>query len=174
MFWLKLISKLIRVLRSGESPSLIAGGFTMGFFIGLTPFWTLQNMVILAVAILTKINLSAVFFSILLFGFVAYFFDPLFHSLGYFFLVKIETLYGFWTSLYNWPLTPYARFNNTVVMGSLIIALLLATPVYFVAKQGIVAYRRRWAGKVENWKFVKHIKGTALYNRYEKVRDLRW
>ena len=33
MFFLQFISKLIKVLRSGESPGLIAGGFAMGFVI---------------------------------------------------------------------------------------------------------------------------------------------
>ncbi|NIR49276.1 DUF2062 domain-containing protein, partial [candidate division KSB1 bacterium] len=61
MFWLKFISKFIKVLRAGESPPLIAGGLTIGFVMGLTPFWTLQNMVLFLIAIVTKVNLASVF-----------------------------------------------------------------------------------------------------------------
>jgi uncharacterized protein (TIGR03546 family) len=174
MFWLKFISKFIKVLRSGESPGLIAGGFTMGFVVGLTPFWTLQNMAILAIAILTKVNLASVFFSLFLFSFVAYIFDPMFHDLGYFILVQIKAFRELWTTLYNWPIAPFSRFYNTIVMGSLVTALALAAPMYLLAKKGIIAYRKTWAEKIENWKVVKIVKGTSLFKWYVKVRDLRW
>lgn len=174
MFWLQFISKFIKVLRAGESPPLIATGFTMGFVVGLTPFLTLQNMLILAVAILTKVNLAAVFFAIFLFSFIAYIFDPVFHDLGFWVLVKLEELHGVWTDLYNWPVAPFTRFYNTVVMGSLIAALILSVPVYFLAKEGIIAYRRRWAEKIENWKVVRYVKGSTIYQWYARLRDLRW
>lgn len=174
MFWLQFISKFIKVLRAGESPPLIAAGFTMGFVVGLTPFLTLQNMLILAVAILTKVNLASVFFAIFLFSFTAYIFDPIFHDLGFFILVNLEKLKGLWTDMYNWPVAPFTRFYNTVVMGSLITALVLAVPVYFLAKKGIIAYRRRWAEKIEKWKIVRYVKGSKLYQWYARLRDLRW
>lgn len=174
MFWLKFLSKFIKVLRSGESPSLIASGFTLGFVVGLTPFWTLQNMAILAITILTKVNLAAVFFSLFLFSFVAFIFDPLFHDLGYFILVKINALRDFWTTLYNWPIAPFTRFYNTIVMGSLVTALVLAAPMYFLAKKAIITYRMAWAEKVEKWKIVKIVKGSSFFKWYIKIRDLRW
>lgn len=174
MFWFKFISKFIKVLRSGESPGLIAGGFAMGFIVGMTPLWTLQNMLILMAAILIKVNLAAVFFALFLFSFVAYLFDPIFHDLGYFILANLETLYGTWTTLYNMPVAPFTRFYNTVVMGSLLTALLLTYPVYLGAKQGIIAYRRSWGEKIEKSKFVKAIKGSALFKWYVKIRDLEF
>lgn len=172
MFFLQFISKLIKMLRSGESPSLIAGGFTLGFMVGLTPFLTLQNALIFLIAILTKVNLSAFFFAIFFFSFVAYLFDPLFHSLGYFLLMKISVLYPAWTKLYNLPVAPYTRFNNTVEMGSLVTALVLAWPVYLAVKRGIAAYRENWAEKIESSKFVKAVKGNTIVQWYFKIRDL--
>ncbi|MFQ5751046.1 MAG: TIGR03546 family protein [bacterium] len=174
MFWLKFVSKFIKVLRSGESPPLIAGGFTLGFVVGLTPFWTLQNVVILVIAILTKINLAAVFFSVFLFSFVAYLFDPIFHDLGFLVLTKIESIKALWTAIYNWPIAPFTRFYNTVVMGSLLTALVLAVPIYLLTKNGIIAYRKSWAEKFEKSKIVKVIKGSTLFKWYVKIRDLEW
>lgn len=173
MFWLKFISKFIKVLRSGESPPLVAGGFTMGFVIGLTPFWTLQNMIILLIAILTKVNLAAVFFSLFLFSFVAFLFDPVFHDLGFLVLVKWEALTGFWTTIYNWPIAPFTRFNNTIVMGSVMTALLLSFPVYHLAKRGIIAYRKTWGERIEKSKLVQAIKGNFLYRWYVNMRDFK-
>jgi len=174
MFFLQFISKLIKVLRSGESPGLIAGGFAMGFVIGLSPFWTLQNVLILAAAILTKVNLGAVFFAIFFFGFVAFLFDPVFHNLGFYVLAQIENLKALWTAIYNWPIAPFTRFNNTVVMGSLLIALALVVPLYFLTKKGIVAYRNNWAAKLEQSKFMKALKGNFLVKLYLKIRDMEF
>jgi uncharacterized protein (TIGR03546 family) len=174
MFWLQFISKFIKVLRSGESPPLIAGGFVMGFVVGLTPFLTLQNVVILLLAFLTKVNLASVFFSIFLFSFVAYIFDPVFHDLGFFLLTQVDALTSAWIAAYNWPVAPLTRFNNTVVMGSLTSALVLLFPVYFLFKKGIVAYRAGWAERIEKSKFMKAFKGNVVVKWYLKVRDLEF
>ena len=172
MFWLKFISKFIKVLRSGESPPLIATGFTMGFVVCLTPFWTLQNILLLIVAILTRVNLAAVFFALFLFSFVAFLFDPLFHDIGYFFLVDVEMLKSLWTAMYNMPIIPFTRFNNTVVMGSVVTALILAYPVYVLVKKGIIAYRGKFGDKIQNSKFVKAVRGNILVRGYLKIRDI--
>ncbi|MFQ5639937.1 MAG: TIGR03546 family protein [bacterium] len=174
MFWLKFISKFIKILRAGESPSLIASGFTLGFVMGLTPFWTLQNMVLFLAAILSKVNLASVFFALFLFSFVSYIFDPLFHHLGYFILAQVDALKGVWTSFYNMPLIPFTRFNNTVVMGSLLTALTLAVPTYLLVKKGVTAYRESWAKKIEKSKVMKALKGNILFRWYIKIRDLEW
>ena len=174
MFWLKFINKFIKVLRAGESPELIAGGFTFGFFLGVTPFGTLQSMLVLLLALLTKVNLAAVFFGTFLFSFVAYLFDPQFHDLGYFLLVDAGSLKSLWTSLYNMPVVPFTRFNNTVVLGSTVTALALAVPVYLLTKRSIVAYRTRWAEKVENARWVKAFKASFVFKWYVRVRDLEF
>lgn len=172
MFWLKFISKFIKVLRSGESPPLIAGGFTMGFIVGLTPFWTLQNVLLIMIAILTRINLAAMFFALFLFSFVAFIFDPIFHDLGFAVLVNVEGLKSLWTAMYNWPVAPFTRFYNTVVMGSLLTGLVLAFPVYLLAQKGVVAYRASWAEKIEQSKFVKSLRSSTLVQWYIKLRDM--
>jgi len=174
MFFLQFISKLIKVLRSGESPGLIAGGFVMGFVVGLTPFWTLQNVLILAAAILTKVNLAAAFFAIFFFSFVAFLFDPIFHDLGFVALAQIEKIKPLWTAIYNWPIAPFTRFYNTVVMGSLLVALALVIPVYLLTKKGIIAYRSNLGAKIEKSKFVKALKGNFLVKWYIKIRDLEF
>ena len=171
---MQFISKLIKVLRSGESPGLIAGGFAMGLVVGLTPFWTLHNVLILAAAILTKVNLAAVFFAIFFFSFVTFLFDPLFHNLGFVVLAQIEKIKPLWTAIYNWPIAPFTRFYNTVVMGSLLVALALVIPVYFLTQKGIVAYRGNPAAKIEKSKFIKALKGNFVVKWYIKIRDLEF
>jgi uncharacterized protein (TIGR03546 family) len=78
----------------------------------------------------------------------------------------------FWTSLYNAPVAPLTNFNNTVVMGSFLCAIVLAVPVYFGMKILVIQYRKHLYSKVEKWKIYKIIKQSSLVRLYAKIRDL--
>ena len=59
MIWLKILSNFIKTLRSGQSPKQIAGGFAIGFMIGIMPFFTFQTFLLFIPLILLDINLAA-------------------------------------------------------------------------------------------------------------------
>ena len=122
--------------------------------------------------IILKVNLATAIFSFGIFSAIAYLVDPIFHSFGYYLLVDLDGLNAFWAWLYNVPILALSKFNNTVVMGSLVSSLILMLPVYFLVKMGIVNYREKLDVKIKNWKFFKFIKGTKIYSLYEKIRDL--
>ncbi len=146
MFWLKLVSNFIKILREGQTPAQVAGGFALGSILGLSPMLTLQGLLVWLIILVLDVNLSATTLSLLVFSFVAYIFDPIFHYFGYYLLVNIEGFKGIWTTLYNAPIAPLTRFNNTVVMGSFVSALILFPLIYFGMKKFVVAYpynRRR-------------------------------
>ncbi len=172
MFGLKIISKLIKALRSGESPKQIAAGFAMGILIGIMPSWTLQGVVLLIVLIIFKVNMAAGMLGILLANLFAYPLDPLFHRLGYYVLTGITALHGLWVNLYNLPIAPLTRYNNTVVMGSFLSGLLLIFPVYFGMKEFVVLYRSRIEERIKQWRIVQMISGSQLIRVYRHIRDL--
>ena len=172
MFWLKLIRDFLNVLRAGQSPRQIAGGFALGSILGFSPMLTLQGIVIWLVILVFNVNLSAALLALTVFSLVAFLLDPLFHTLGYAVLVNIPALQNFWTWMYNAPLAPLTRFNNTVVMGSFLAALVLAVPVYFGMKRFVVAYRQHIHAKIEKWKIFQIIKRSLLVRWYERVRDI--
>ena len=172
MFVLEFIAKLIKILRSEISPNQISWGFVLGMIIGLTPIMSLHNLFVVFLIIILKVNLATAIFSFGIFSGIAYLVDPLFHSFGFYILVDIQGLNGFWTWLYNVPVLALSKFNNTVVMGSLVSSLILMLPVYFLIKIGVVNYREKIDVKVKNWKFIKYIKATKIYSIYEKIRDL--
>ena len=174
MFWLKLLSKFIKVLREGASPGAIAAGFTVGFVVGLTPFLSLQNVLLILLAAVFRWNFAAFGLSLFLFSFVAYLFDPLFHRLGLFLLTGIPALQGFYTWLYNLPVAPFTRFYNTVVAGSTAVAVVISPLVYWLSKRGVELYRERWAEKLENSKAVRSLKGLKLVQWYFKIRSLEF
>ena len=172
MFGIELLAKMIKILRGAASPPQIAAGFVLGMIIGLTPFWSLHNLLIIILIILVNVNISTVLFSFLVFSLFAYMFDPFFHSLGYFVLVDISVLHGLWPALYNVPIIALSNFNNTVVMGSMVVSLILIIPVYFAVKAGVIEYREHIEAKIQKWKIVNAIKGSKIYSWYQRIKSI--
>jgi uncharacterized protein (TIGR03546 family) len=172
MIILRYLAKLLKILRDGATPAQIAGGFALGMIIGLTPVMSLHNLVVLLLLIFLNVNLSMAILSFTFMSGLAYLFDPWFHSIGYFLLVDIASLNGMWTWLYNVPVLALSRFNNTVVLGSLVVSLILFVPVWLLVKAGVIAYREHIDARMQKWKIVQVVKGSKLYNWYEKLKAI--
>jgi uncharacterized protein (TIGR03546 family) len=166
------VRDFIKILREGQTPAQVAGGFALGSILGLSPMLTLQGGVIWLVIFVLNVNLSASLVALTVFSLVAFLLDPLFHWFGYQVLVNIDALKSLWTSLYNAPIAPLTRFNNTVVMGSFLCALLLFIPIYFGMKRFVVVYRESVGARVEKMKIYQVIKKSALVQWYERLRDI--
>ena len=171
MFWFTLVRDFIKILREGQTPAQVAGGFALGSILGLSPMLTLQGAVVWLIIFVLNVNLSAALLALSVFSLFAFLLDPAFHWVGYQVLVNIESLQGLWTSLYNAPVAPLTRFNNTVVMGSFVSALVLFVPVYLGMKRFVLAYRASVGQKIANWKVYQVIKQSSLVQWYEKLRD---
>ena len=172
MFWLQIVKSFIQILRSGQTPRQIAGGFALGTIIGLMPFFTLQGLCLWFVVLVLDVNLSAVLLAATLFSLVAYIFDPLFHALGFFLLVDSSFLRGVWTALYNAPVAPLTRFNNTIVLGSFVAGFLLFLPVYFGMQRFVLAYRTHLHTRVERLKVYQVVSKSGLVKWYTRVKNL--
>jgi uncharacterized protein (TIGR03546 family) len=172
MFLLKLVMNFIKILREGQTPAQVAGGFALGSILGLSPMLTLQGLLVWLIILVLDVNLSAATFSLGLFALIAYIFDPLFHRLGYFLLVDIDSLKGLWTALYNAPITPLTRFNNTVVIGNFVSALILFTPIYFGMKKFVIAYRATLGVRMHKMKIYQIIDRSSLVQWYKRIRNL--
>ena len=172
MFWLQIVKNFIQILRSGQTPRQIAAGFALGSMVGLMPFLTLQGILLWLVILVLDVNLSSALLSATLFTLIAYLFDPVFHALGYFFLTDVSALREIWTSLYNAPIAPLTRFNNTVVLGSLLGSLVLFVPVYLGMKRFVLAYRTHLHTKIEKWKIYQVLSKSTLVRWYDRVKNL--
>ena len=122
MFYLKFIRDFVSILRAGQTPSQVAGGFALGSILGLSPMLTLQGALVWLILLALDVNFSAAGVAITFFSLFAFLLDPVFHWLGYQILVNVDALKGLWTWMYNAPIAPLTRFNNTVVMGSFVAA----------------------------------------------------
>jgi uncharacterized protein (TIGR03546 family) len=172
MFWLKLIANFIKILREGQTPAQVAGGFALGSILGLSPMLTLQGLLVWLVILVLDVNLSATTLSLLVFSLIAFIFDPVFHHLGYFLLVDVESLKVVWTTLYNAPIAPLTRFYNTVVMGSFVCALVLFPVVYFGMKKFVVAYRTTVGARIEKMKIYQVVSKSWVVQTYQRIRRM--
>jgi len=157
-----IIKRLVKLLKSESSPNQISLGFVLGMFLGFLSLKTLFSVPILLVIVLIKVNLASVLLAALLFRLIVLIFGPLIHSLGYFILVKISILHNFWTNLYNIPVMPLTRFNNTMVMGGLVLILVIAVPLYLGIKVLIENYRLKYEEKIKKWKVIKILSASRF------------
>ena len=172
MFFLKFLAKLVKILRSNASPGQIAGGFVLGMIIGLTPVSSLHNLLIVGLIIILNVNISMAIFAFAVFSGFAYLLDPIFHSFGYFLLADLTFMNGLYTEMYNIPILALSRFNNTVVMGSLISSIILVFPMIPLTKKGVVQYREKIDPKFQKFKVVQALKGSKIYGFYTKLKGM--
>lgn len=132
--------KLFKALNSGQTPWQVTLALVLGMVMGLTPFSGVQTIVIIFLALLLNIHFGLFLVSATFFAGVGYLFDPLFESFGYS-LLSASALKGFWTSMYNSGIMRLTYFNNTIVLGSSVIAILLALPLYIILNRVILTSR---------------------------------
>lgn len=145
--FIKWIATLIIAINANSRAGEIAAGAACGFLLALLPAGNLLWIAFFLIFFFTKINLGAEFLFIALFKFIAPLLDGLLHGIGYIALTQ-PVLKGIFTSLYNIPLIPYTRFNNTVVMGSLITGIVLWLPFFFLIRQLVLLYRKNLRDKI--------------------------
>lgn len=165
MLALKLILKFINVLNKDATPNAVAAGLALGMVLGFTPKFGLLGLFLLVLALLFTLNFSAVLVSAAVFSIFAWVGDPLFNKAGYA-LLTAPALKGLWTLLYNTPVVPWTRFNNTLVLGSFATGLALVLPAFFAFRWGVVKYRERILTAVRKWKITQILKASKLYGLY--------
>ena len=172
MFFLKLLNRLVKILNGEIAPRQVAAGVAFGMIVGLTPTFSLHNLLVILLICIIRVNVSAFIFSSIIFGLLSFLVDPAAHLLGYLLLVKMEFLKPLWTMLYNMPLVPLTNFNNTLLLGSLIIALALFYPNLRFSEKGLVAYRATLKPKLEKTRVFKVLKASWIFKWYTKIQNI--
>ncbi|MAE57792.1 MAG: TIGR03546 family protein [Halobacteriovorax sp.] len=168
---LKQLFSLIQLLNSDTGTNQIAAGIAAGFILGMSPGLSIQFILVFLVILFFRVQLGAALVSMFFFKFVAFIFDPIFHSIGKSILTS-NGLKGLFTTMYNAPLIPFTRFNNTVVMGAGVLAIILSPVVFVLAKKLVEKYREQVVERIKNTKAWKALKATSLYKWYYKYNSL--
>ncbi|MFZ5863733.1 MAG: TIGR03546 family protein [Nitrospirota bacterium] len=167
---LRAILKLLTVLNSEAEPGQISLAVAFSLIVGLTPLWSLHNLLVLLIVLLLRVNLSAFLLGTAVFSGLAYLVDPLFHSVGLAVLTA-PSLEGLWTALYNSTLWRIERFNNSIVMGSLLVSLALFLPTVLMFNWAIRKYRERVVAKVKQWRLVQTLTATRFFQMYRSYSN---
>lgn len=162
---LKQIFGLLKLLNSETGHNQIAAGIAAGFILGMSPMLSLQALLVFVCLFVFRIQMGAAFLAAFFFKFIAWIFDPLFDQLGRA-VLGADSLTSLWTHLYNMPLVPLTRFNNSVVMGEGLFAVLVSPLIYLVSRMLILKYRATVVARVKQTKFWKALQATSLYQWY--------
>lgn len=169
---LGMLTRLFKALNSESGPWAIAWAFVLGMIIGLTPLFSLHNLLILFLAMSLRINFSGFILAWLFFSGVAYAFDPIADYIGET-LLQAEALQGMWFAMYDQPWARLMQFNHTITLGSLVFALLFAPIWLFISYHLIIKYRSRVQAWFVKLKVVQALKGTKFWTLYAKLSSVR-
>jgi uncharacterized protein (TIGR03546 family) len=162
---LKMLANLLKLLNSEADPCQISFAFAFSMVAGLTPFLSLHNILVLFIVLILRVNLSAFILGLLLFSGLAYLLDPLFHWVGLT-LLTAAPLEGLWSMLYSSPIFRLERFNNSIVLGSLLFSLVFFIPLHLVTIAAINKYREHVLGWVQKSRLMQILKANKFYNIY--------
>jgi uncharacterized protein (TIGR03546 family) len=170
---LKQLFAFIKLLNSDTGNISLAAGMTCGFILGMTPTLSLHSLLIFLILFFFRIQMGAALVTAFFFKFIAFILDPVFHSVGSK-VLEMESLQGFFTTLYNLPLIPFTRFNNSIVMGSAVITFALSPIVFILSQFFIVKYREIVVARFKETKLWKAIEATKFYQWYYKYDQYKW
>jgi len=165
---IRAIAKVIRVINSESSPGQVSLGLCFSLIVAFTPLVSLHNLLLLLLVLLFRVNLSAFILGLIVFSGVAYLLDPLFHIVGLA-VLTVPSLEQLWTTFYNSTIWRVEYFNNTIVMGGLLTALVLFFPAFFIFNFTIRMYRKHLLSRVQKTKLVQAIKASKVYRIYQSV-----
>lgn len=172
---LKWILNLFKVLNSNKDPGEIAAGFSFGIMLVLIPGGNLLWAALFILGFFTRLNLMTAFVFLGLGKLIVPLIDPFLDNIG-FYILTLNWLNHFFTKLYSLPLIPFTAFNNTIVMGGFITAVVLALPLWFLFRSFIILYRKNIRDKLKNTKFARYImklpiagKISGMVSKYRKI-----
>ena len=162
---LKLIQSFLRTLHSDGTPAQIAAGFAIGAALGLTPLFNIHNALVIVALCLLNVSFGAGMLAMALLAPFGFILDPVFNAVGGA-LLNAEALRSLWEFLDNTPVFALSNFNNTVVLGSIVVWLILSAPLYFLARRAVVGYRSTLGERIRRSRAYKAVRASRLYNIY--------
>ena len=142
-------------IRGIDAPSQLAAGISLGMVVGLLPKDSLLPYCLIALLLFTRANLLCAAFATIVFGWLGPLLDPVCHTIGVS-VLTFAPLESTWAWLIQLPVVPWTRFDNSIVMGSLVLGLLAAYPLYRISL------------------YVFDVYGNAMFDRWRKTRLALW
>jgi uncharacterized protein (TIGR03546 family) len=148
--YLEPLRNALRIFTAERTPHQLALGCSLGMLIGILPKGNLLAVAATVLLFALRVNLGTGLTAIFLLSAIGTHLDQLTHGLGVR-LLRTPAVYAFLSWSYQFPLVPWTSLNNTVVIGSLLLGLVLLYPVYHVSRAACEwltpichRLRRRW------------------------------
>lgn len=151
---IKAIAKTLVALNSNVRKEQIASGFAWGVLLALLPAGNLLLVLLFLASLFLKNNYGTQLLSMGLLKLLAPLAAVPLDALGWAILTA-PALQGFFTALYNLPLAPFTRFNNTLTAGGLAAGIVLWIPVFFAVRALVPLYRNNWAPRIAQSRLYK-------------------
>ncbi|MGH7567910.1 MAG: TIGR03546 family protein [Gemmatimonadales bacterium] len=170
MLFLKFIQSLVKALHSEGTPAQVAAGIALGAILGLTPLMNLHNAVVFGLIVLLNVSFPGAMLGWALCIPVGFLLDPVFDRVGSLLLLETPALSPLWTAMYNTPILPLTNFNDTIVLGSLVVALAAWVPLFLGSRWGVARYRATVGERIKQSRFYRAVAASKIYNLYRLFR----
>lgn len=125
---------LWKALTADSSPRQIAWGIALGMLVGIIPKGNLTAWLFGFLLLATRVNLGVGMLTAMAVTAASPLIDPLTHAFG----LRLLSLEFVRSCLIRWhdaPFIPWLRLNNTVVVGSTTLGLILLYPLQHIAER---------------------------------------
>lgn len=164
LFLLKPLRLTLKALITQATPGQLALGFAFGVLIGMVPKGNLIALTLGIILAASRANLAVATGTILTVSFFSGYLDSLFDSVGWY-VLSHPALFETWTNLYNRPLAPWTDFNNSIVMGSLLVGIACLYPSYCLSKPLFAAYTIKAAKFAKRFWITRVLLGMEVADR---------
>ncbi|HVO83203.1 MAG TPA: TIGR03546 family protein [Syntrophobacteria bacterium] len=164
----RLLAKVLKILASETEPGQIGLAASFAVVAGLTPLFSLHNILVLFLVLVLRVNLLTFILGTVLFAAVGSLLETVCSWLGLA-LLTAQPLERLWTRLYQSPLWRLEDFNNSVVMGSLAISFVFFLPVGLLTTSLIRRHRERLLARVRLMRPTQILRGSRFHSAYQAV-----
>ncbi|WP_294428125.1 TIGR03546 family protein [uncultured Treponema sp.] len=159
----KIVS-LFKALNANVNPGEIAHAFSCGILLGFMPKNNLLWYIVFVFIFFIRINKPMYLIMVLIASTFAPVMDNLFDNVGYA-LLTVPSLADFFGMLLEIPFVAFTKFNNSVVIGSLIVGLILYIPMYALGRVLVFLWRKHIAQAIRHTKLAKTIAKLPLLSK---------
>jgi uncharacterized protein (TIGR03546 family) len=168
----KIILKILKILHSEETPWQVAFGFSLGTIIAVTPFFSPHNLLVLLIIMVLNVSFPSALLGLTIMFLPGFALAPVSNKLGLILLTESPGLVPFWTAFFDIPGMAFSGLNNTYTLGSLVIALLLFTPLAVAVQIFVIRYRSGLKEKIAQTRLFRTISRSGIFIKGKKIYDL--
>lgn len=162
------IKKTLTILKSNLSPNQIGLAFALGVFAGLPPMG-LHVIIPCSLAMLLRCSFRSFLISMGVFKLFSLAMAPIAYALGQWLLDTQRGLDALWRWLFHLPVIAPMGYSRYVLLGSLVVALALAIPVFFLIRILVKRYRDSFSTWVSTWPVSRWLKGKRGIGLAQKL-----